>query len=87
MDIRVAHEKEEKEWRFVGFYGLPNVSDRHVSWQMLKGLQQEDDSTWLIGGDFNEILTVEEKIGGPPRANWPMEAFKEAVEFCGLQDL
>ena len=43
--------------------------------------------SWIVGGDFNEILHNEEKIGGNPRDLGQMEAFSEAVNYCALYDL
>ena len=38
-------------------------------------------------GDFNEILHVEEQMGGNDREEWCMSGFREAVEYCGFSDL
>lgn len=35
---------------------------------------------WFIIGDFNEILSLDEKCGGRPRTESQMEDFKEAKE-------
>lgn len=87
INVRVSQVVDEKIWRFTRFYGHPNMPERHLSWHLLKNLQHVDDMEWLIGGNFNKILSTNEKIGGPPCANWQMEAFKEAINLCGLHDL
>lgn len=38
-------------------------------------------------GDFNEILYPHEKCGGQPRDIPKMIAFRDSVNFCGLEDL
>lgn len=38
-------------------------------------------------GDFNELTTQDEKIGGRPRPRPQMEAFKSALDANGLLDL
>lgn len=40
-----------------------------------------------MGGDFNEILSNEEKCGGLIRAPALMEGFQNGLEDCGLVDL
>lgn len=40
-----------------------------------------------MGGDFNKILSRTEKIGGPPRQQWQMDNYREAIDCCGLDDL
>ncbi|XP_074314409.1 uncharacterized protein LOC141649624 [Silene latifolia] len=74
------------EWRLTGFYGWPSVQDRQLSWQLLKQLAEEDHSSWLCIGDFNEVLYANEMQGGS-RAQWQMNNFREAVDVCGLCDL
>lgn len=40
-----------------------------------------------MGGDFNEILSNEEKRGGVARAPAIMNGFRDGLEDCGLVDL
>lgn len=42
---------------------------------------------WLIGGDFNEILHLSEKLGGANRCSSSMQAFGDAINQCGLRDI
>ncbi|KAK3218118.1 hypothetical protein Dsin_012088 [Dipteronia sinensis] len=42
---------------------------------------------WLCIGDFNEIAIRNEKLGGQERPRRLMEEFREALDFCGLEDL
>ncbi|XP_075663380.1 uncharacterized protein LOC142632953 [Castanea sativa] len=45
------------------------------------------DLPWLYLGDFNEIVKVEEKLGGSLRRERQMTNFRAALDFCGLRDL
>jgi hypothetical protein len=38
-------------------------------------------------GDFNEILSVDEKFGGSKCQRGLMENFENTLEVCGLSDL
>ncbi|KAF4386158.1 hypothetical protein F8388_016410 [Cannabis sativa] len=51
-------------WYFTGFYGNPDASQRRFSWQLLRDLRKEVWGPWLCIGDFNEIVSLSEKIGG-----------------------
>ncbi|XP_040996249.1 uncharacterized protein LOC121242444 [Juglans microcarpa x Juglans regia] len=57
------------------------------SWQLLRKLKPENDVGWLCVGDFNEIISTNEKVGGPLRPYGQMECFREALEDCDLTDM
>ncbi|XP_074304738.1 uncharacterized protein LOC141639528 [Silene latifolia] len=84
MDFRVR--QGEKEWRMTGFYGWPVVTDKHLSWDLLRLLYGQSSLPWLCIGDFNEILFSTEMKGGS-RAQWQMNNFQATVDFCGLRDV
>ncbi|KAK1586814.1 hypothetical protein Q3G72_006391 [Acer saccharum] len=42
---------------------------------------------WIVLGDFNEILHLDEKQGGVTRSNITMSPFKEAIDDCALLDI
>lgn len=79
-----------KRWRFTGFYGNPNANLRHHSWSLLPRLHnitELKDLSWLVGGDFNEICFDNEKLGGNLRPFSQMQAFRDVLDNCALQDL
>ncbi|KAF7827173.1 reverse transcriptase [Senna tora] len=41
----------------------------------------------LICGDFNEVLSLDEKWGGLPASSSRIRDFKHCVEYCGVTDL
>ncbi|GMJ08327.1 hypothetical protein HRI_004501900 [Hibiscus trionum] len=84
-DINVASPLSV--WRFTGFYGNPVESLREESWNLLRFLGEDQSLPWLVMGDFNEILLSSEKEGGRLRSSRNMEAFRLALEDCGLMDL
>ena len=42
---------------------------------------------WLVAGDFNEILSDDEKLGGNNRLQSQMAGFRDALDACWLKDL
>lgn len=74
------------QWHFTGFYGHPEADAKHLSWSLLRSLWGNSDSSWLIGGDFNEILSLEEKRDGRDRSNSDIRDFRIVVDDCGLLD-
>lgn len=49
---------------FIGFYGNPETSQKKHSWELRRRLYKHPNAIWLISGDFNEILSLDEKLGG-----------------------
>lgn len=74
-------------WFFTGFYGEPKASKRNSSWNLLKVLKPHNITHWIVMGDFNEILFHNEKWGGKDRSEKQMARFREALDFCSLNDL
>lgn len=74
-------------WRFTGFYGHPETGQRHRSWDLLRSLFRPTSASWVVMGDFNEILSSSEKSGGPLRSNPQMQAFRSAISDCNLEDM
>lgn len=87
IDSEVTFPGETSKWRFIGFYGVPEQHLRHRSWDLLRQLSSHNSLQWLIGGDFNEILLNIEKSGGLIRSQGMMDAFRDGLADCYLEDL
>ncbi|GAU37478.1 hypothetical protein TSUD_207140 [Trifolium subterraneum] len=86
IDIEVT-DPLRGHWRLTGFYGYPEGSRRRDSWNFLRQLSHISNLPWCIIGDFNDILSSDEKKGRTDRANWLIHGFREAVSDAGLIDL
>lgn len=54
---------------FITFvYGPPVECERMLIWNQLRRIAQGMSSSWLYVGDFNELLSQQEKLGGNPHA-------------------
>ena len=42
---------------------------------------------WVLLGDFNDMLSDEEKLGGLPVNRTHISAFRNYMDKCGLMDL
>ena len=87
IDVVVVKEDGGGTWRATGFYGHPDSGMRFSSWELLKKLHTQAALPWVIFGDFNEILHLDEKLGGKERDSNQMDAFRETLNACGLYDL
>ena len=50
-------------WRLTRFYGHPERALRNRSWTLLRHLSSLSDMPWMVIGDFNEIIRLDEKSG------------------------
>ncbi|KAA3482848.1 reverse transcriptase [Gossypium australe] len=67
IDTMAKEGNTYAEWRFTGFYGSPDDSNKNDSWNLLRKLGEDKTHPWLVCGDFNEIMYSFEKSGGIPR--------------------
>ena len=79
IDAIVTEEGSGFSWRLTGFYGHPETHRRRESWRFLNTLNNQFRLPWLCFGDFNEILSQEEKSGGALRPQHQIERSEELV--------
>ncbi|XWS30114.1 hypothetical protein CRYUN_Cryun24cG0090300 [Craigia yunnanensis] len=84
IDVQVG---SVSPWRFTGFYGHPETQKRKDSWNLLRELKKQNSLPWLCAGDYNELLHVDEKIGGNERPVWQIDQFRDVMDDCLLYGL
>ena len=87
IDAFVTDPDSGFQWRITGFYGNPKTHQRKESWDLLKYLSQNYQMPWLCFGGFNEIVSVEEKLGRVQRSQNQMDVFREVIHQCRFMDL
>ena len=87
IDVVVHSEGKGGPWGITGFYGHPDTSKRQNSWQLLDALNAQCVMSWVVCGDFNEILHPDEKTGWKERDANQIKEFREVLSKCGLFDL
>ena len=53
----------------------------------MRSLNSRTNIPWICGGDFNEIVRQEEKLGGAPRDHNQMQLFRDVIDECSFMDL
>lgn len=74
-------------WRAIGVYGWAETSQKHHTWAMMRHLGGDVNIPTVMFGDFNEITGLHEKYGGAVRGERQMDAFRDAMDDCGMMDL
>uniref|UniRef100_A0A803P0P8 CCHC-type domain-containing protein n=1 Tax=Cannabis sativa TaxID=3483 RepID=A0A803P0P8_CANSA len=75
------------KWRLTGFYGEPNRNLRHHTWNHLRSMAADSSLPWCVIGDFNNIISQEDKKGGRPYPATLITGFQDAISDCHLIDL
>jgi hypothetical protein len=76
-----------ENWDLTGIYGHPEEHNKKKTWQLVKHLSSEVSNLWLCFGDFNDILSAEEKQGGLVRTQGQLEVGRQVVLESRLSDL
>ncbi|XP_074369830.1 uncharacterized protein LOC141711313 [Apium graveolens] len=86
LDFEVSNEQLGR-WGYTGYYGFPERARRMEAWNMLRELSVASELPWCILGDFNDIVSLQEKRGGKQQPRRLMEGFWDAIMDSGLHDL
>lgn len=76
-----------KNYRMMGVYGEPDKTKRRETWNLFRSLKNIDTLPWCLIGDFNNILSHEDKRGGRLYPHWLVQGFQRVVEECDLNDI
>ncbi|XP_060969593.1 uncharacterized protein LOC133036849 [Cannabis sativa] len=74
-------------WHFSAFYGASETHNRIHTWKLLERCKDVAPlMPWLVIGDFNEILSNENKHGGALRCEQQMDKFRSVLDICYLYE-
>ncbi|XP_075481232.1 uncharacterized protein LOC142521946 [Primulina tabacum] len=74
-------------WRLTSFYGFHDRGKRSESWALLRSLSSQSTLPWCIIGDFNDLLSPDDKKGKHEHPQWLYNGFRQAVMDSGLSGL
>ncbi|KAF7815199.1 reverse transcriptase [Senna tora] len=88
QEIHATIEVFNSDPFFASFiYASPNRDRRKILWSNLMNLSEVVSIPWMICGDFNDILSPDEKWGGNAASASRIRDFKTCIDYCGLSDL
>ncbi|XP_059312881.1 uncharacterized protein LOC132064038 [Lycium ferocissimum] len=68
-------------------YAKCDIDEREELWEAMVELENHQDLPWIIGGDFNVIVSDEEKQGGLPILSHETLDFSTCIQSCRLIDV
>ncbi|XP_031101984.1 uncharacterized protein LOC116005889 [Ipomoea triloba] len=86
IDVRVTITGKP-DWRLTCFYGFPERSRRQQAWDLLRDLKPCSSLPWAVIGDFNDIMSYNDKRGHTPHPNGLIRGFNTALSDCEFTDL
>jgi hypothetical protein len=88
IDCVITSPQNPLSWRATGLYGYPKGQDKFLTCQLINDLSCYDNySNWLLFGDFNIVLSSQEKSGGNIPEQNITTCFRNTISHCDLQDL
>lgn len=74
-------------WLFSIVYASTIFNNRLTLWNSLKTIANSYKGSWFLGGDFNDILSQDEKWGGRVINHARVSPFLSYINHCNLIDL
>ncbi|CAN1162022.1 LINE-1 retrotransposable element ORF2 protein [Linum perenne] len=68
-------------------YASPKATERVLLWDALKTVAASITDPWAVIGDFNSILSANDKRGGAGFVRARNKSFIDTVDLCGLSNL
>lgn len=72
---------------FTAIYASTKCHNRDLIWENPKSLSSSYNRPWMIGGDFNDIISSNEKFGGRPMKSSRSSKMLKYINNCNLIDL
>lgn len=74
-------------WLLSAIYDSPKFKNMCIMWENLKTISDHHDLSWILIGDFNEVLDESEKFGGNSLSVRKFREYREYMDHCSLLDL
>lgn len=86
IHTNVVHIPTRKRWMLTLVHGFNQGVERCDLWGTLNAIAAQMESPWMVTGDFNSPLNIEDRLGSTVMP-YEIQAFRECVEFNELQDI
>ncbi|XP_021755926.1 uncharacterized protein LOC110721107 [Chenopodium quinoa] len=85
IHVHVAHNALRKQFWLTMVYGLNTAREREALWQQIAQIAPPGDDPWILCGDFNNILNLEDRIASQCTLA-EVEQFRHCLRSNNLTD-
>ena len=64
LESHLNDQESQQDWWFIGLYASCDALSRKEHWKVIKERSKLWGDKWIIAGDFNDIISNDEKWGG-----------------------
>lgn len=82
-----VHDDEKRDWRLTCYYGYLERNRRRHVWNMIRELHGMLNLPLCIMGNFDGLLSQNDKQGLNAHPNWLCTVFQEVVGDCDFADI
>ncbi|KAL9232349.1 hypothetical protein vseg_007472 [Gypsophila vaccaria] len=86
IHMKVESIQRSQSFYFTVVYAFNGIQDRVPLWGHLRRISSSVSGPWAIGGDFNCIMSVNEKVGGNVTTEGS-DQFRNCIGDCSVIDL
>lgn len=83
----IVNDSEKGDWRLTCYYGFPERSRRKLAWDMLWEIRDKSNLQWCVIGNFNDLLSQQDKRGRHPHPNRLCSGFRQTMSDCDLSNI
>ncbi|XP_071914130.1 uncharacterized protein [Coffea arabica] len=87
IEGRIKDDDYHCDWWFIGIYASCDDQIRKEQWRVLRDRRRLWGDRFMIAGDFNDIVSNEEKWGGNLKEERSFTEFKDFIDHTNLIDL
>ncbi|XP_074300092.1 uncharacterized protein LOC141631303 [Silene latifolia] len=87
IHFQVIDKIRRKNFWMTVVYGLNKAAERIPLWDSLRNYHSMIQGPWIVAGDFNSVMEVNERIGRAPISHAEIKPMLQTIQDCQLSDL